>query len=280
MAITYALLDPLMTIARPIAAMTTATVAGLAENFLDASSKGTSTEPDLSCPVDGCCDGDDCPPEEHKRHHSLSEKLAAGAKFAITEVWEDIANWFLLGLILAGLITVIIPEGVITRYLGGGLHSMLVMLVIGIPLYICATASTPIAAALILKGISPGAALVFLLAGPATNITSLTVLLGTLGKKATFIYLGALSVITVLFGLMIDFTYQSLGLSIQVTLGKASEIIPHWAQWIGAILLLLLSIRPLSRVLKSTFRVKKREEIQKVDPMDVNQAAAGCSGST
>ena len=84
---------------------------------------------------------------------------------------------------------------------------MLLMLAFSIPLYVCATASTPIAAALILKGISPGAALVFLLAGPATNVASLTVLTGLLGKRATFLYLGSIAVFSLLFGLLVDSLY-------------------------------------------------------------------------
>ena len=90
---------------------------------------------------------------------------------------------------------------------------MLIMLIVGIPMYICATASTPVAAALILKGVSPGAALVFLLVGPATNVTSLSVLLGLLGKRATAIYLIMLSFFAVLSGLVLDMIYSGFGVS-------------------------------------------------------------------
>jgi uncharacterized membrane protein YraQ (UPF0718 family) len=192
LAITYALLDPLMTIARPIAAFTTATAAGIAENTLNPPKNVDAVAADLTCPVDACCDGINCPPEEHKRHHTLKEKIMAGFRYALTDVWGDMAGWFLLGILLAGVITALIPDEILIRYLGGGVSSMFLMLAVGIPLYICATASTPVAAALILKGVSPGAALVFLLAGPATNVTSLTVLWGTLGKRATVIYLTAI----------------------------------------------------------------------------------------
>lgn len=169
MAITYALLDPLMTLIRPVVAFVTALGAGITENLFGFSRNQEAITPDLSCPVDGCCDGTQCPPDEHKKHHSFQEKVRAGLNFALNEVWGDLVLLFFLGLVLAGLITALIPEEIIGNLLGGGLSSMLIMLVIGIPLYICATASTPIAAALILKGVSPGAALVFLIAGPATN---------------------------------------------------------------------------------------------------------------
>ena len=152
-ALTYALLDPVMTVARPIAAFAGATAAGLSENFLTKGEEEIQAEPDLSCPVDGCCDGRECPPEDHSSHHSFSEKVRAGLAYALNDLWNDIAVWFLLGIVLAGLITALVPADLLTRYLGGGLPSMLIMLAAGIPLYICATASTPIAAALILKGV-------------------------------------------------------------------------------------------------------------------------------
>ncbi len=256
-ALTYALLDPVMTIARPAAAFATATVAGLSENILTEKNEEKEVVPDLSCPVDGCCDGQDCVPEEHSAHHSFSEKLGAGLNYALDDLWNDIAVWFLVGILLAGLITALVPADVMTRYLGGGLPAMLVMLAAGIPLYICATASTPIAAALILKGVSPGAALVFLLVGPATNVTSLTVLLKILGKRATLIYLLAIALCAVFAGLALDRAYALLGISAQAMAGKAAEVVPHWAQMGGAIVLLALSIRPVYIAIQSKFTSRK-----------------------
>ncbi len=256
MAITYALLGPIMTVARPLVAFATAAVAGIAENLFRRSKNDLSSRPDLTCPVDGCCDGRDCPLEEHRLHHTLTQKIKAGLKFALTEVWGDIASWFLVGLLLAGLITTLIPGEVFRRYLGGGLSSMLFMLAVGIPLYICATASTPVAAALLLKGVSPGAALVFLIAGPATNVTSLTVVWRILGKRATGIYLATISICAVLFGLALDRFYMTFGVSARAIVGQAAEIIPLWAQWIGALILLLLSIKPVSRSIMARLRPK------------------------
>ena len=249
-AITYALLDPIMTVARPVVAFITAVVAGVAENLLGRGGNHGAVAPDLTCPVDGCCDGKGCSPDEHKRHHTFLEKIRAGLRYAFTEVWADLAGWFLVGLLLAGLITAVVPTEMMTRYLGGGLTSMLVMLAVGIPLYICATASTPIAAALILKGVSPGTALVFLLAGPATNVTSLTVLMGALGRRTTAIYLATIAISTVLFGLAVDQFYLSFGLSPKALVGQAAEVVPVWGQVAGALTLLVLSIRPVCRTLR------------------------------
>ena len=252
MAITYALLDPIMTIARPIAAFVTAMTAGILENMFGKRDEVPfQNVPDLSCTVDGCCDGLDCSPDEHQSHHNGIEKIRAGLIYAFGELWDDIAVWFLVGIVLAGVITVLIPVDVMTHYLGGGLPAMLLMLVAGIPLYICATASTPIAAVLILKGISPGAALVFLLVGPATNITSLTVLFEILGKRATALYLFAIAFSAVTFGLALDQIYSLFGISAKVIAGEAAEIIPHWVKLAGAFILLGLSIRPVYKVIHS-----------------------------
>jgi len=245
-AVTYALLDPILTVVRPVVAFITAAVAGILENFSSFKAAGKSAPaPNLSCPVDACCDGTDCEPEAHRSHHSFWEKVYAGLGYSFTELWDDLAKWFFIGLVLAGMITAFIPDNFISQYLGTGFSSMLVMLAVGIPLYICATGSTPIAAALILKGISPGAALVFLLAGPATNITSLTVLVGILGKRATVIYLSTIAVFTVLFGMLVDQLYAILGVSAQASVGQASEIVPVWLQTTGAVALILLSAKPI-----------------------------------
>lgn len=252
-AVTFALMDPIMTIARPVAGFITASVAGIAEILFGRRAEDRVT-PDLTCPsAGGCCGHDHHGHHEHEQPHSFMGRLVEGARFAFIEFWGELAGWFFVGLVLAGIITAFLPPDIFPRYLGGGFSSMLIMLAIGIPLYICATASTPIAAALILKGVSPGAALVFLLAGPATNITSLTVLVGILGKRATAIYLTAICVCAVLFGLMVDGVYFSLGLSAQATVGQVSDIMPEWAEWAGALVLLLISIRPVVRSLISRF---------------------------
>ncbi|MGA9477326.1 MAG: SO_0444 family Cu/Zn efflux transporter [Desulfobacterales bacterium] len=257
-AITYALLDPIMTVARPVVAFITAAVAGVAENLLEKRSNDTQVHPDLTCPVDQCCDGVNCRPEDHRRHHSLAEKLWAGVRYAFTDFWNDLAGWFFFGLLAAGLIAVLIPDEMVKTYLGSGLPAMLFMLAVGIPLYICATASTPIAAALILKGVSPGAALVFLLAGPATNVAALTVMAGIIGKRATAIYLVAIAVSTVVFGLILDQVYSALGVSAQAVVSGAATNIPAWIEVAGALALVLLSLPLLFRKTREALRSWQR----------------------
>lgn len=264
-AITYALLDPVMTVVRPVAAFLTAMVAGLAENLFFWQKNKAEIAGDRSCPVDGCCDGLDCPEEVHVHHHSLVEKLVAGVRFGYREVWGDIVGWFFIGVFLAGLITTLVPDDLMATLLGGGLSSMLVMLVVGVPLYICATASTPVAAALIMKGVSPGAALVFLLVGPATNITSLAVLTGILGKRSTLLYLTVLSVCAVLFGLGIDMLYHMAGISPRAIIGEASELVPDTVKLPAVILLLGLSVKPLMTTVRKKLR-KKPEPTTFISP--------------
>lgn len=263
--ISWALLDPIMTVVRPIAAFASAMTAGIIENLREPPKHFLKVRPDLSCPVDNCCDGTECPPNEHRKHHSLASRMVHGANYAARDIWGDIAGPFFLGVLLAGIINVLIPDDFFTAYLGGGLHSMLIMLLLGIPLYICATASTPIAAAFILKGVSPGAALVFLLVGPATNIMSLSVLVNLLGKRATGIYLASIAVVSVLFGLGLDQVYAFAGISAQATVGTATEIIPLWLKNISAAVLLVLSLPILWKRLCKMF--SKRDK------------GCGCSGA-
>jgi uncharacterized protein len=249
--ITYALLDPIMTVARPLAAFFSAIAAGLTENFFSPADKKEWLQESAVQKDDDRCAGTSRAAAAFPPYHSFGGKILAGLRYGAGDLWHDIAIWFLVGIFLSGVITVLVPESLLTTYLGGGLSAMLIMLAAGIPLYICATASTPIAAALILKGVSPGAALVFLLVGPATNMASLTVLTGLLGRKATLRYLVMLSGSAVLCGVLLDLTYNALDISAQAVAGQAAEIIPYPLQLAGALLLLLLSINPVRRTIDS-----------------------------
>jgi uncharacterized membrane protein YraQ (UPF0718 family) len=263
-AITYALLDPLMTLIRPVAAFLTAFAAGITENlfFWEAEDRG-SLPTDLNCRVDGCCDGQACPPEEHRKHHSFGQKLWSGIRYGFLQLYRELSGWIFAGFIVAGAITLLLPQDLTGEYLGGGLTSMLFMLAAGIPTYICATASTPVAAALILKGVSPGAALVFLLAGPATNIASLTVLTRVLGKRGVIIYLGSIAIFAVLLGLATDWLYNSLGISLQARLAAAtSELLPGWLHLGTALLLAALMLTFFCQRIVSLLNSKAKSSTQ------------------
>jgi uncharacterized membrane protein YraQ (UPF0718 family) len=277
-AVSAALLDPILTVVRPLAALITAIGAGFSENFFNGPAREKAPVPDLSCPVDDCCSGLDCPPEEHRRHHGTWEKVRAGWRHAFGEVWGDMAGWFFLGILLAGLITALVPETLFRDYLGAGFTPLLVMLAFSVPLYVCATASTPIAAALILKGVSPGAALVFLLAGPATNVTSLTVLTGLLGRRAAAIYLGSIAIFSIGFGLLVDRLYLLWGVTPQAIMGQVGELVPRWAQAVGAFLLLVLSVKPLAETLRAAMGF--RRPLETVNPCAIADAAGTPAGAS
>jgi len=244
-ALTYSLLDPIITVMRPFTAFVTALAAGLIENLTGRSyPRNRDTSPDRTCLVDGCCDGTDCDPSDHASHHTMNERLRAGFRFAFDELMNDLAGWFVLGILLAGVISALVPESFVSENLESGLIAYLGMLAVSLPMYVCASMSTPIAAALILKGMSPGAALVLLMAGPATNMATIAMVGGMLGKRTLGIYLGSIVVCTLLAAFAIDFIYSWLGISAKVAAGAAAaELVPVWLEWMAAAVLAALITR-------------------------------------
>jgi hypothetical protein len=242
--LTYALIDPLMAVIRPVVAFISAVTAGLLENFTD--KKISSEQPAPQTQVTGFCS---ITPKSsrQKSNYITSSKIFAGLKYAFIDLLGDIGKWFLAGIFIAGLISYYMPDNLIESYLGNNFLAMIVMLITGIPMYVCATSSTPIAAALILKGLNPGAALVFLLAGPATNIASLSMVYKLLGKKALLIYLSSISVCALLFGFLTDFLYKSLNISAKASIGKTAELIPVQVEIIAAIILSILLVNAIIR---------------------------------
>lgn len=241
--ITYALLDPIMTVARPMAAFFSALLAGIAENLLNPPPAPGLTV--LSCPAESCDARKDLSAAEQTVEQGFWAKIQSGMGYAFGELWGDLAGWFFIGLLLGGAITALVPEDLISAHLGGGLSTMLLMVAFGIPLYICATASTPIAAALILKGASPGAALVFLLVGPATNMATISVLTGLLGRRSVLLYLFCIAFTALLAGFAVDALYAALGISARSIVGQAGELVPYPLQLAAALFVLLLSLKPL-----------------------------------
>lgn len=238
-AITWALLDPLMTIIRPLAAFVTALFTGTLVDLLPGTA---SPPPETVKPACGCAQA--APPTQEP----LGKRLRTGLTYALTDLLRDIGAWLLLGIVIAGLITTLVPVDFVERYLTGEFSSLLIMLGIGIPLYICASASTPIAAALVLKGLSPGAALVFLLAGPATNTATMTVVARHLGKAATAIYVAAIAFASLSLGWLVNRLYAWLEIDISRWAGhveNATDSELHLASTL--ILLGLLAFNALPR---------------------------------
>ncbi|OQY15969.1 MAG: hypothetical protein B6I36_11280 [Desulfobacteraceae bacterium 4572_35.1] len=207
-AVTWALLDPLMAILRPISAFLTAMVTGQLVQFFDPDTQAkvdTNSPSSITIPS-SCCSNE-------VKSKKIATRIFDAMAYAYGDLFKDIAGWFFLGVGLAGLITVFVSPDLVEQWLGNPLIAMVVMLIAGVPLYVCATASTPIVAALVLKGLNPGAALVFLLVGPATNAAALSVIAKILGKKATGIYLGGIMASALLMGIAVDVIYSMTNLT-------------------------------------------------------------------
>jgi len=160
-----------------------------------------------------------------------------GLKYAYGELLTDIAKPFIIGVFIAGIITFFFPENLTVWANDNRFLSMLVMLAAGIPMYVCATSSTPIAAALILKGLNPGAALVFLLAGPATNAATINIVKNIFNTRALAIYLSMIAICSLAMGLFVDFLYDILGVQASAVVGQASTLFPESLQMIAAAVL-------------------------------------------
>jgi uncharacterized protein len=244
MAITWALLDPIMTLVRPVAAFITATIAGGLINLL----------PDATAPVTNplpTTESCGCTTIQNPARTTFLGKLICGLQFAFGELLEDIGKWLVLGIFIAGVFSTLLPGDFFVTYLNSEWGGLLIMLLAGIPLYICATASTPIAAALVLKGLSPGAALVFLLAGPATNLATITIVYRFLGRRATAIYLLAIASCSLLLGWLTNRWYLATGSSIlNWTTGLQTDSHAGWSV-IAAVLLLGLLVRAWLSAIKS-----------------------------
>jgi len=197
--VTLSLLGPVFAIFRPLAALATGVFGGSLVTLLGRN--GEATDPAPAGCEEACCAGD-----------GSQSKLAGIFSYGFVALPRDIGKALLLGLVLAGLIAAAVPKDV-AGAVGTGILGMLVMMVVGVPLYVCATASVPIAAALVAKGVSPGAALVFLMTGPATNAATIMIVWKVMGRRTAGVYLGAVAFSALACGILLDFIYKSTGAS-------------------------------------------------------------------
>ena len=171
----------------------------------------------------------------------LREKLISAVQYGYGRMISDTAKWLTIGLVAATFITVFVPQSFFLQW-GDGLVAMLIMVVVGLPMYICATASTPVAASLLFAGISPGAALVFMLTGPATNIATMGVIREQLGNRSLAAYLIGVISMAVLCGLALNQAFAVFGWSLQLHMMEHGESWPLWRQ-LAAVLLSVLVLR-------------------------------------
>ncbi|KZM44321.1 permease [Marinomonas sp. SBI22] len=281
--VSYAMLGPFMAVIRPIAAISSAIVAGLLvgndkkEIKIESSNIKTDTNTDSCCAskksnkeVSSSTKKTPCSKEENITRSScgnkkkneqessccesehgetqseFKQKLITGLTFASTNLIKDISIWLMVGLFFAAAIQTYLPASFLETW-GSGILAMLVMVVISIPMYICATASTPIAAALLLSGISPGAVLVFMMAGPATNIATLGVVYKELGSRSLIGYLTGVLGGALFFGTVVDYLVQNYGFSVVPLVGMEHQLLPETLTYMPAILLAILMLNELRK---------------------------------
>jgi uncharacterized membrane protein YraQ (UPF0718 family) len=238
----YAVLGPVFALARPISALMSAIVAGVLVNSTDheaaAVASNTSTE--------SCCHSKQ---EAQLEQPSLPQKLLSAVQYGYGKMISDTAKWLLIGLLAATVITALVPQSFFLQW-GDGVLAMLVMVAVGLPMYICATASTPVAAGLLFAGVSPGAALVFMLTGPATNIATMGVIKEQLGMPSLLAYLLGVIGTAIICGLILNQLYLGFGWSLQLSMMEHGEGYPLWRQLAAILLSALVAsvwLQPLLR---------------------------------
>ncbi len=190
-AATYSLLGPAFAIIRPVAALVTAFIGGMLVNRSE-----TTSEAEEEMEVDTI----DAPASD-----SFGAKVRDALRYGYVDMIQNIGKWLIIGLIIAAAITVFVPDGFFTFFADYPLLSMLAVVIVAVPMYVCSTGSIPIALSLMLKGLSPGAAFVLLMAGPAANFASIIIVGKSLGRKSAAIYLGTIVIGAIAIGMCIDY---------------------------------------------------------------------------
>lgn len=244
LAVSYVLLGPWLTAIRLIAALTSAVAAGVAAQLFssgEAESPQSTTLPTVS----DCCQDDVC-----EKATTVAEgqkaSLFGALRYAFTDLLDDLAGWIVVGVVLAAAIETFVPPSIMATW-GSGWTAMLGALVISVPMYICATASTPVAASLLAAGVSPGTVLVFLLAGPATNLASAFIIRRELGARSLCGYLIGVIGISLFAGLTLDQFWTHADFSQQFAQAGSGELLPYWLTISAAIVLAGLFVRSLGK---------------------------------
>ncbi|MEJ6475152.1 SO_0444 family Cu/Zn efflux transporter [Pseudoalteromonas piscicida] len=223
-------------------------MAGVGGGCCETATPATSSCCEATADTSSCCE-----PSSAAETQSVFAKIIEAVKFSCNKLLSDTAVWLLIGLFFAALVQTFVPESFLSQW-GDGILAMLAVILISIPMYICATASTPIAAGLLMAGVSPGAVLVFMLAGPATNIATIGVVGKELGRRAVFAYLGGVIGVALFFGYLTDYLVTTYGFVVTPMIGEEHEVLPHWLTvsmgMLLAALLLRLAILKIGKVVR------------------------------
>lgn len=286
---TYGMMGPFMAIYRPIAALISGIIGGTVVqklHFTDTQFIENSKEIKLnnsnSCSVGEIEYSNNETRKEKVISSNVLEKIKLGIKYAFVDFIDDISPQFLLGLLIASLITFFLPDDYFTnQYISSGILGMLIMIAIGIPTYICSTASIPIAVSLILKGFSPGVAFVFLFTGPATNAATLAILTKTLKKKVVIIYLSTLIILSIAFGYLLDYLIAVFNVNIKLQITDCCHsgvFAPSTLEIISAIIFLIIISLSIYRIyLSKFFSNKTKSNIQMNNKIYLKIKGMNCS---
>lgn len=201
--------------------------------------------------------------ETAARPHTFWGRCRLALSYGFGEMIQDIGRWLVVGLLLAGLITIFVPDDFFAVSEQHPLLGMLVVLALSIPMYLCATGSVPIAAALMLKGLTPGAALVLLMAGPATNMAAILVIGKVLGRRTLLLYLGAIILGAIAFGLGIDTLLPARWFELQggaaaMACHGAGATTPWWQTASSILFVVLLAVALFKRYHKTKTNTKMK----------------------
>lgn len=208
---------------------------------------------------------------------SFLQRCVAALHYGYVAMMQDIGKWLVIGLMIAGLITLFLPDNFFTAFQDYPILNMLIVLAFAVPMYLCATGSIPIAVALMLKGLTPGAALVLLMAGPATSMASILVVNKVLKQKVLFLYLAAIISGAILFGLGIDYLLPAEWFT-QGLIEKGNHATCHahetsWWKWASSIILILLLINAYIRKGHKLVQTES-ERIFKIKGMSCNHCVS------
>ena len=256
---TYSMMGLPFAIVRPLAALLTSIAGGAVTTWF--------SKDEIIVRQNCSCENKD------NRRNKLVELM----KYSFIDLVQNIGKWLVIGLIIGTLITVLIPDSFFANLNLPSIVTMLIVLAIAVPMYVCSTGSIPIAAALMLKGLSPGSALVLLIAGPGVSIASLLVVGKSLGKKQLLFYLGSIIFGSIISGLFVDYFLPREWFAItslcESTGHCASNGVMNasWFEIISGIVLVLLLINAfMLKLFKKEESINENQVIYRIDGMSCN----------